>query len=144
MTRINLIDVDELYDIYPKFLLAEYREMPRIFSKVMKDGIKLNLIPKRYKLGKGHVHFFTNKLQFLLIRYIKIHYCLKNNGYKLNYSPSELIDKYGNIIFYSGHQIKYKPTLKEIEINYERINDRLSKIKNKRHQNNYITTKLGE
>lgn len=56
MTRINLVDPVILSD---KHLMAEYRELPRIFTAVTKLVDK-NIrphdvdIPEKYVLGKGH------------------------------------------------------------------------------------------
>jgi len=70
MTRINSA-------ISPKFLtdqhlLAELRELPRIFTAV-KNRVLLNKdfndIPKNFTLGTGHVKFFYNKCQFLSNRH---------------------------------------------------------------------------
>lgn len=70
MTRINSA-------ISPKFLtdqhlLAELRELPRIFTAV-KNRLSLdkdfNDIPKKFTLGSGHVKFFYDKCQFLSNRH---------------------------------------------------------------------------
>lgn len=82
MTRINLVEPSQLTD---KHLMAEYRELPRVFTAVNKlvterkpherlgDGwrkfIESKQIPETYVLGKGHVKFFYNKLPWLIVRY---------------------------------------------------------------------------
>lgn len=55
MTRINCVPVEELTD---KHLLAEYRELPRIFNlaRAVEDA------PTEYVLGTGHMKFFYDKL----------------------------------------------------------------------------------
>ena len=67
MTRINTVPVECLSD---KHLLAEYRELPRIFTAVAKiydSGNQLPTdIPPNYKLGAGHVKFFYDKLLWLI------------------------------------------------------------------------------
>lgn len=63
MTRINVIPPRLLYS---KHLLAEYRELPRIF-----DAARVVLVNEwvpTYRMGTGHVKFFYNKLQFLVRR----------------------------------------------------------------------------
>lgn len=53
MTRINVIPVKELENMH---LLAEYRELPRIFQlskKAYEDKRKVKA-PKFHTLGKGH------------------------------------------------------------------------------------------
>ena len=71
MTRINTISVQELHT---KHLVAEYRELPRIFG-VAKKAEERGFLPATYKipdnftLGTGHVKFFSNKLLFLINRF---------------------------------------------------------------------------
>lgn len=88
MTRINLVNPNHLTD---KHLLAEYRELPRIFTAVHKlvytpnprvgDGwtklMNSSRISESYRLGSGHVIFFYNKLPYLLERYREIYYVLR-------------------------------------------------------------------
>lgn len=56
MTRINCIPV---FELNKKMLLAEYRELPRIFSWL--EGVleknREPKIPDHYVLGKGHMSF---------------------------------------------------------------------------------------
>lgn len=66
MTRINLVVPKELTD---QHLKAEIRELPRIFSLVLKSKKELINIPKSYKLGIGHVKFFYNKIKWLHHRF---------------------------------------------------------------------------
>ena len=54
MTRINLIDVEELSD---QNLLAEYRELPRC----IKQDINTDDAPDKYTLGKGHMKWAAHK-----------------------------------------------------------------------------------
>lgn len=69
MTRINS-------SINPtdQHLIAELRELPRIFTSVNKR-LTLNKtfddIPKEFVLGLGHCKFFYNKLDFLYLRLIR-------------------------------------------------------------------------
>lgn len=60
MTRINLVPVSELSD---QHLIAEYRELPRIFNLVLNAQYKGKYpldfkISDTYLLGTGHVTFF--------------------------------------------------------------------------------------
>lgn len=68
MTRINTIDPSFLMN---EHLVAELIELPRIPNNVMsgKAKVVLDKIPPAYTLGKGHVTFFYNKLQFLKLRH---------------------------------------------------------------------------
>ncbi len=75
MTRINTVPPKLLSKPH---LMAEYRELPRIFTAVLKlvDAGKTPAdidIPKRYCLGKGHVTFFYDKCAWLYIRFISLH-----------------------------------------------------------------------
>lgn len=70
MTRINLVPPSELSRLH---LIAEYRELPRIFGladKAMKRGEKPDdkRNPQAYALGSGHCRFFYPRLRFLQIR----------------------------------------------------------------------------
>lgn len=68
MTRINLTPVEELMD---QHLMAEYRELPRVFGAVLKrvaERKSFNDIPKEFCLGTGHVKFFYDKIGFLYLR----------------------------------------------------------------------------
>lgn len=58
MTRVNLIPVEELTN---KHLIAEKHEITRVFAlaKNSKPNVK---IPNTYRMGKGHVTFFYNKV----------------------------------------------------------------------------------
>ncbi|ARB05909.1 hypothetical protein fHeYen901_136 [Yersinia phage fHe-Yen9-01] len=74
MTRINLTLVSELAD---QHLMAEYRELPRVFGAVRKhvqNGKKLKdfKISPVFILGTGHVTFFYDKLEFLRLRQIDL------------------------------------------------------------------------
>lgn len=76
MTRINLVDPGMLHD---KHLLAEYRELPRVYGLV-RDAIARGWtpddprIPGEFLLGKGHVTFFYNKLGWLNDRFDRLVY----------------------------------------------------------------------
>ena len=70
MTRINsAIPPKNLTD---QHLIAELRELPRIFTAVGKrveKGTGFEDLPDRFTLGKGHVKFFYNKTLFLQRRH---------------------------------------------------------------------------
>ena len=88
MTRINVIPVEILKNDH---LLAEYRELPRIFTAIYKkieqdqafEQITKD-IPDSYKLGSGHVTFFYNKLRYLYKRYTNLIDELHKRGYDLD------------------------------------------------------------
>lgn len=120
MTRINLIPIEELSD---QHLLAEMRELPRIFSHVKKYGISKN-IPEKFCLGKGHVIFFTNKLEFLSNRYISLIKEWEIRGFNWNYNYQYFLYHNKDVIK-SKLQIKWNPTIEEIELSRQRIEEKI-------------------
>lgn len=92
MTRINLIPVQELAD---QHLLAEYRELPRVFGSVRthaqnKKTTKDFNIRKEFILGNGHCTFFYDKLYYLQQRHICIvQECIRRN---INVTLTEVND----------------------------------------------------
>jgi hypothetical protein len=122
MTRINCVDPSLLSQLH---LIAEYRELPRIFGNI-KNAIdrgesptdKRN--PTNYVLGKGHVRFFYNKALWLLNRQkALISECL-SRGYDIKYtSLDELIIG----IPYEWCN-DWDPSITDIELNISRINER--------------------
>lgn len=74
MTRINLVEPSTLSD---KHLLAEYRELPRIFTLAFAawgrgERLEDARNPTEYCLGSGHVRFFYTKLSFLRARFLSL------------------------------------------------------------------------
>lgn len=70
MTRINCVPPSELTTPH---LIAEYRELPRIFGLVraaIERGEKPDDVrnPAEYRLGQGHVRFFYPRLGYLARR----------------------------------------------------------------------------
>ena len=119
MTRINVgIPPAELTD---KHLLAEHREIKRIPNCVAKGKYNMDGIPNRFKLGKGHVKFFYNKLLYLSKRYLQLHEECVARGFNVqNYIkawvnvPIELMND-------------YYPTKEDRLIVQQRINEKLNK-----------------
>ena len=121
MTRINLVPPRELSD---QHLLAEIRELPRIFSHVQKYGVHPEKIPKKFTLGKGHVLFFTDKFLFLFRRYMKLYKeYVYNRKFNLSYNYNDVFDKYNNIIM---HSYDWKPTQEDIELSRARIQEKIA------------------
>lgn len=80
MTRINIgIDPQRLPG---KALLAEHREIKRVPNAVRKLKT-LGSIPETFRLGKGHVRFFYNKLGYLRSRYRELHAECVRRGYNV-------------------------------------------------------------
>lgn len=123
MTRINLVEPSQLSD---KHLTAEYRELPRIFTLVMRQQEQHNYnpitlgIPAQYTLGKGHVKFFYNKIGWLLERYEKLYVELQNRNYNLDcelYSSVVKEARKLRLIFFRP----YTPKPEEIYLNMARL-----------------------
>lgn len=123
MTRINLVPVSELSD---QHLIAEYRELPRIFNLVLNAQYKGKYpldfkISDAYLLGTGHVTFFYDKLIFLQRRLKEItEECIKR---KFNIANK---NDYSLALFNKEWLNDYIPTLKEIEISRGRIQEKLN------------------
>lgn len=123
MTRINVIPVTELTD---KHLLAEYRELPRVFRAARKwhdGGGSTDDLPSTYRMGKGHVKFFYDKLQFCYLRQCDLYSECKSRGFAVTLRPNR---EYlmGNAP--STMQRDYTPTRRALLINRERILARLT------------------
>ena len=120
MTRINLVDPRTLHS---KHLLAEYRELPRVFKLVEAAEKRCTVvrIPESYVLGTGHVTFFYDKLQYLADRFKAIVSECKSRGFNITHTevPVVTVDQR----WWQG----YKPTAAAIELNQARIKDRMPK-----------------
>lgn len=67
MTRINVVPPEELHS---KHLVAEYRELPRVFKLAEKAWARGDWqAPQEYTLGSGHVKFFYSRLGFCRSRF---------------------------------------------------------------------------
>ena len=80
MTRINCIPVEQLSNSHA---MAEYRELPRIFTAILNNADTSN-IPDSYRMGKGHVRFFYDKMIYLISRYNELIDVLESRGYNLS------------------------------------------------------------
>jgi deoxyribonuclease (pyrimidine dimer) len=69
MTRINTLHPRYLAD---QHLLAEYRELPRVFDLALRWMERTDCdtarLPGTYRMGKGHVMFFYDKLDWCVAR----------------------------------------------------------------------------
>ena len=117
MVRINLIHPKKLAD---QHLIAEYLEIMMLvgYTKKYPSGED---IPENYRLGKGHIKFFKNKLKYLKNRHKKIKKEMRNRSFKAN---KELKFKYLS----NDLMNDWKPKQRDFKIIKERI---LSKIKSK-------------
>jgi deoxyribonuclease (pyrimidine dimer) len=124
MTRINCIDPALLCQ---QHLVAEYRELPRIFGSVRKavergerpDDIRN---PSDYRLGTGHVRFFYPRLGYLIKRQHRIVDEMLSRGITVNF-PAPTRDKFEDIPDeWFGD---WQPSLAAIAINEARIAERM-------------------
>jgi len=123
MTRINVVPVQELSR---QHLIAEYRELPRIFNLV-KAAIERGELPNdrknpvEYCLGTGHCRFFYDKLGFLYQRQADICREMRRRGYQVSY------DHYGlGEDIYTAREWwgDYLPTEAALALNRARIAER--------------------
>lgn len=108
MTRINVITAAELSD---QWLLAEYRELPR----VIKQYINTSDAPERYKLGKGHVKWAKKHAYWVMNRYYEICDEMQYRGFKVNNPASELYK------LWNGKGENYNVTLMDTVANVKRL-----------------------
>ncbi len=123
MTRINSAIAPK--NLTDQHLLAELRELPRIFTAVNKrieKGQGFNDIPKKFTLGTGHCKFFYDKLTFLEFRYMYL---------KLEYE-NRFNKKYLHKIFITFNEYEecvsnnYQPTQEEAQLLIDRISTRIT------------------
>jgi len=124
MTRINAgIPVEELSD---KHLLAEHREIKRIPNTILSGKAKIENIPEKFTLGKGHVKFFYDKQMFLYRRYVLIwHECIKR-GFKVT-SYAEAFYPFISALPYSTYgklANDWEPTEEANQLIRQRIKER--------------------
>lgn len=122
MTRINLVDPAVLTNAH---LMAEYRELPRIFTTVAKDPIYASAVqkPQHYVLGKGHVIFFYDKLHWLVKRYNNLYHTLVARDYNLDHTLFDKIFKNAIDLLAYNKQLAndYKPRPEDIYLNMARL-----------------------
>lgn len=118
MVRINLIAPNRLAD---QHLVAEYNEILMLLGYVRKNPrAKLEEIPQNYKLGKGHILFFKNKLIYLKKRHEKI----KKEMIKRGFRPIKEV----NLGEFDKQLRKdWKPTPKDREVIKQRLIEKINK-----------------
>lgn len=118
MTRINCVPPSELSG---KHLVAEYRELPRIFGLARATAT----IPATYRLGPGHVTFFYDKLTWLKRRHKALVNEMLSRGYKPQFTeppwPSDPSPNLWN---------DWTPTEEALALNRQRIADRSGGVAN--------------
>lgn len=93
MTRINCVPPQELVR---QHLIAEYRELPRVFGLVraaQARGLTPATLraPERYVLGTGHVLFFYSRLMWLSRRYGALVGEMERRGYSPNFTEALIV-----------------------------------------------------
>ena len=119
MTRINCVPVQELSGPH---LVAEYRELPRVFALAQKAAERGNLIqPGAYTLGKGHLLFFYTRLGFLAHRHAELIEEMKRRGYKPTFTG---IRREDFPAIPDAYWSQWEPTAEALRLNRQRIKDR--------------------
>lgn len=129
MTRINCIPPQELTGPH---LVAEYRELPRIFT-LARAAIERGELPddprnpRSYTLGKGHVRFFYPRLGFL----VKRQQALIDEMLRREYQPSYRTTEHLIENIPAQWCADWHPDEAAIALNKARIAERLNKLNSK-------------
>lgn len=119
MTRINCVPVRELSGAH---LVAEYRELPRVFGLAQKAAARGSFVqPDAYTLGKGHILFFYTRLGYLARRHHELIEEMKRRGYKPAFSGVRREDYPG---LPDGYWRDWNPTPEAMQLNRARIKER--------------------
>lgn len=123
MTRINVVSPSELMD---QHLLAELRELPRMFTYIEKHMTDKNYSgPSEYTMGSGHMKFFSNKATFLYFRMCELDVEMWNRpNISFNFDYDALYSRYKALD--NRFKLDYTPTEDALRINRERIAERIS------------------
>lgn len=119
MTRINVIHPTRLTD---QHLLAEYRELPRVFALAAKAATRVP-VPPAYTLGTGHVKFFYPRTRFLSERQQTLIQELLERGYNLAHrtAPAPVLGRDGS----------WAPDEDAQDINLQRLREKLAQAGSK-------------
>lgn len=123
MTRINCVPPQELHQ---KHLVAEYRELPRVFAlayAAMQRGEKPTdpRNPKDYVLGPGHVRFFYSRLGYLRRRFEELIAEMMRRDYVPKYLTAPSVE------LPSEWLTNWEPDAKALSLNRERLALRMPK-----------------
>jgi deoxyribonuclease (pyrimidine dimer) len=122
MTRINVLPPEVLSR---EHLIAEYHELPRVFTYVERHGVA-GVRPANYCMGAGHVKFFTNKLLYLHNRYSRIYEEMLYRGYSVNKATYNKWDVYMHKIIDDSivRQVCWTPSPSDCYTNMNRLVER--------------------
>ncbi|PRD58418.1 pyrimidine dimer DNA glycosylase/endonuclease V [Phyllobacterium myrsinacearum] len=124
MTRINCIPSSELTGPH---LVAEYRELPRVFALVRAAIARGETPddrrnPSSYTLGTGHVRFFYPRLGYLAKRQAQLVAEMRARGYAPQFADTDQL--------LAGFPVEWcadwQPTGEAMRINRARIAERLA------------------
>lgn len=92
MTRINVVPVEKLSRLH---LIAEYRELPRMYEFVASAVRRMKTqatmpIPDEYVLATGHMWFFADKMLYIWNRHKELIAEMLRRGYGPNFSAPTL------------------------------------------------------
>lgn len=131
MTRINLVRAQDLSD---QHLFAEWREIKMIvpaakrsLSSVPAVQVYKKISPN-YTLNTGHVTFFYNKLVFLSERYSQLTDELLQRNFDI--TPFDFENRDFEFVWNSLYQVVWQPTKQDIQVNIDRITERLEERPN--------------
>jgi deoxyribonuclease (pyrimidine dimer) len=124
MTRINCIPPNELAG---QHLVAEYRELPRVFALVRAAIARQERpddprTPRQYRLGAGHIRFFYSRLGYLAGRQAALVAEMKARGYQPLFTDTHrLLEGFPEVWCQD-----WEPTAEALALNRARIADRLA------------------
>lgn len=122
MTRINVVDPSELMD---QHLLAELRELPRLFTYIEDHmtNSKLREIPKVYTMGAGHMKFFADKGFYLYKRMLALYNEAVKRGINFKFWSEAWDERYKAL----GESYKndYSPDDTAVAVNRKRLSEKL-------------------
>lgn len=120
MTRINLIPPSCLTTPH---LVAEFRELPRVFTLGKAQHGPAHGIPKTYTLGKGHVRFFYDKGFWLQQRYMSLYHEMIRRDFKPNHDMVESILKDVELNYPRHLFNNWNPSPEEVYLNMKRLTE---------------------
>lgn len=128
MTRINAnIPPAELCDAH---LLAEHREITRVPNTIRSGRAIIKNIPKKFTLNTGHVKFFYDKVGFIKNRYEILYEECIARGFNIEPKHSSFDDIPPQLMN------DWQATPQDNQIIRDRINERLSGMKNIKYTSN--------
>ncbi len=141
MTRINVIKPQYLLD---QHLQAEYRELPMVNASLRRSLESPNWctikFPCNYTLNTGHVTFFYNKHVFLKHRWHLLTAELRRRGVNVNPDERAVDFSVFDEVPIDRKADAWQPTKADVQINVERILQRVSEKPNwYRYKNKPVT-----